>query len=165
MPEINLNASAKEVAELFIKATMAIHAHGMGRSLSVMNESGLTFTQLMTLHLLRQRGPHSVGEIAGHTKLSKAATSHLVERLVQMGMVRREEHEGDRRKKRVAVSNKGNALLDRINTARTSGLFKAFSSLSGGARKALAKALVQVIKEFDETSKTSVAKKVEDHAD
>jgi len=165
MLERDPNASPKEVAALFIRATHAIHSQGMGKSLSVMNDSGLTFTQLIALHLLRQRGPHSVGEIASHTKLSKAATSHLVERLVQMGMVRREEHEGDRRKKRVAVSNKGNALLDRINTARTTGLLKAFSSLSGAARGALARALVQVMQEFDETSKMSVSNKVENHVD
>ena len=71
---------------------------------AVMSQSGLTIAQLVALHVLTQHGVRTVGGIAACVKLSPAATSHLVDRLVQRGLVLRLESPVDRRQKQVSIS-------------------------------------------------------------
>ena len=60
-------------------------------------------------------GGHSVSAIAEHLNLSLAATSHLVDRLVQRNLLTRAEDLHDRRLKRVDLAADGAALVERIN--------------------------------------------------
>ncbi len=119
-------------------------------SLTLMNDSGLTVPQLLTLQLLRLAGAHTVSEIADKTALSRPATSHLVERLVEMGLVVRAEDANDRRQKQVSLSEKGTAVIDRLSQARRSHVAQAIESLTPGTRGRLAEALEEVQRELEE---------------
>ena len=103
-------------------------------ALGVMSQSGLTIAQLVALHVLVQHGPHTVGGIASCVKLSAAAASHLVDRLVQRGLVARSEHAVDRRQKQVSISSAGRALIDRLDRARMAGITGLMAQLSPGLR-------------------------------
>jgi len=81
---------------------------------ALLQELHLSLPQLGTLHFLRAEGTQSVSAIAHHLQLSLAATSHLVERLVQRGLLTRSEDPSDRRQKRVDLTTEGRALVGSI---------------------------------------------------
>lgn len=83
--------------------------HGLLRELQ------LSMPQMGTLHFLAAEGGHTVSAIADHLDLSLAATSHLVERLVQRGLLTRVEDPNDRRQKRVELAPDGAALVQGIH--------------------------------------------------
>src|SRR5437762_807245 len=98
---------AAELSALVSALFSNINRRSAGASLAVMGEAGLTMPQLVTLHLLAHAGGRSVGAIATKLRLSPAATSHLVERLVQAGLVARAEDPDDRRQRRLAITADG----------------------------------------------------------
>jgi len=121
-----------------------IHRRSAGDSLAIMTEAGLTMAQLVTLHTLAHGGARSVGGIGGCLRLSPAATSHLVERLVRSRLVARTEDPDDRRARRVAITASGRRLVERVNAARTRELGAVFGRLTSEARRQLALALARV---------------------
>ncbi|MDZ7801107.1 MAG: MarR family transcriptional regulator [Trueperaceae bacterium] len=78
---------------------------------ALLQELQLSLPQLGTLHVLRAEGAQSVSAIAQHVQLSLAATSHLVDRLVQRGLLTRSEDPSDRRQKRVDLTSEGRAVV------------------------------------------------------
>ena len=82
----------------------------MPQMMAFVKEEGLSMPQMGTLFFLRD-GPGTVSNIAEHLDLSLAATSHLIERLVQRDLVARFENPADRRQKCVELSPGGRAFL------------------------------------------------------
>lgn len=89
---------------------------------ALLQELHLSLPQLGTLHYLRAEGSQSVTAIADHLQLSLAATSHLVERLVQRGLVTRSEDLSDRRQKRVDLTAEGRTLVGHIQAEAVASL-------------------------------------------
>ena len=81
----------------------------------LLRELQLSMPQMGTLHFLAAEGGQSVSAIAEHLNLSLAATSHLVDRLVQRDLLTRAEDAHDRRLKRVELAPDGVALVEGIN--------------------------------------------------
>jgi len=139
------DAESGTLAGRMVEALHELGRLSVGDSLSIMNESGLTLPQLIALHVLRGHGARSVGELAGCTRLSMAATSHLVDRLVRLGLVHRAEDPDDRRQKRVTVSRAGAALAERLENARLTGFAGAFDRLRPATRSRLKDVLDAVL--------------------
>src|SRR5437667_12809629 len=110
---------AAELSALVSALFSNINRRSAGASLAVMGEAGLTMPQLVTLHMLAHAGGRSVGTIAGCLRLSPPATSHLVDRLVRARLVVRTEDPEDRRQKRLAITEAGRGLVERINSERS----------------------------------------------
>ncbi|HEY7483355.1 MAG TPA: MarR family winged helix-turn-helix transcriptional regulator [Streptosporangiaceae bacterium] len=72
-------------------------------------DSGLTARMLAVLQHLAAAGPLTVGELAEHLRLSKAATTELVNRVEERGLVGRMRDERDRRRVFVWVTDEGQA--------------------------------------------------------
>ncbi len=125
-----------------------INRRSAGDSLAVMSEAGLTMAQLVTLHLLAHAGGRSVGEIGNRLRLSPAATSHLIEKLVQANLVERAEDPDDRRQRRLAITPAGRRLVDRINAERTREVSAVLARLSTVLRRQFADVLSRVIEEL-----------------
>jgi DNA-binding MarR family transcriptional regulator len=87
-----------------------------------LRELQLSMPQMGTLHFLSAEGGQSVSAIAEHLNLSLAATSHLVDRLVQRDLLTRAEDPHDRRLKRVDLAPDGIELVARINRQATRAL-------------------------------------------
>lgn len=81
---------------------------------ALLRELLLAMPQMGTLHFLDAEGDRSVSAIAGHLNVSLAATSHLVERLVQPELLPRAEDPFDRRHERGALAPEGAQLVARI---------------------------------------------------
>jgi DNA-binding MarR family transcriptional regulator len=106
--------SAERVGVLWRELTGIIMRRSAGEMMREMSRMGLSMPQMVTLHLLRDCGPLSISALAERLELSLAATSHLVERMVQQDLVLRQEDPIDRRHKRVQIGEGGRMVLERL---------------------------------------------------
>lgn len=131
-----------------------VNRRSAGETLAIMNESGLTLPQLVTLHILEQAGVRTISAIAAALRLSPAATSHLIDRLVTGGFVGRIEDPQDRRQKRVTITSAGRRLVDRVQRERTREMTQAVAGLSPEVCREFGRVLSRVIGELEKLSCT-----------
>jgi DNA-binding MarR family transcriptional regulator len=74
---------------------------------------GLSMPQFSILAQLHFRGVCGLSEVSERFEITPAAASQLVDKLVQSGLVRREEDPHDRRAKCLNLTDKGKELLQR----------------------------------------------------
>lgn len=117
--------------------------------MTLVQERGLSMPQMATLFLLRAQGPHSVSAIAAHLGLSLAATSHLIERLVQHELVTRHEDPSDRRQKRVALDAAGVALVREADRRAAEVLEPSLSALPHDLQTRLSSVIHEVARALD----------------
>ena len=143
-----LRGQPAELSALVSELFRHINRRSAGDSLALMGEAGLSMPQLVTLHLLAHAGGRPVGEIGHRLRLSPAATSHLVDRLVQAGLVARAEDPHDRRSRLLAITPEGRRLVDRINSERTREVSAVLARITPQLRRQFADALARVIDEL-----------------
>jgi len=131
-----------------------VNRRSAGETLAIMNDSGLTLPQLVTLHILEQAGVRTISAIAAALRLSPAATSHLIDRLVTGGLVGRIEDPQDRRQKRVTITPAGRRLVDRVQRERTREMTEAVAGLSPEVCRDFGRVLSRVIGELEKLSCT-----------
>jgi len=131
-----------------------VNRRSAGETLAIMNESGLTLPQLVTLHLLEQAGVRTISAIATSLRLSPAATSHLIDRLVTGGLVGRIEDPEDRRQKRVTITSAGRRLVERVRRERTREMTEAVAGLPAEVSREFGRVLSRVIGELEKLSST-----------
>lgn len=71
------------------------------------NLNDLTFAQSNVLMVIEERKELSIKELADILQVSRPSASAMVDRLVEMGMLVREQSQIDRREVRVRLSSKG----------------------------------------------------------
>ena len=84
----------------------------------IMDENGLSPSQIITLFGLSQRVPFSISDIGAQLGVSMAASSQLVDRLVKLELVERAENPLDRRVKNLNITDKGKKLVEQAVNAR-----------------------------------------------
>jgi DNA-binding MarR family transcriptional regulator len=139
---------AAQLSALLGEVMSHVHRRSAGDTLVIMSQAGLTMAQLVSLHVLGHRGASSVSAIAAALRLSPAATSHLVDRLVQGGYVERSEDPRDRRAKRVAITATGRSLVERVQAERAREFADVLARLSPEVRRSFADVLGRVIAEL-----------------
>ena len=129
-----------------IHEMLALIGHSSaGEAMAIMAQAGLTMPQIVTLHLLQHHGVHNVCGIADKLRLSRAATSHLVDQLSRKGYVVRSEGQVDRRQKVVAISAKGRRLVDRLIASRQREFERAVALLPAPLQSEFSLVLTKVI--------------------
>ncbi len=113
-----------------------------------MCEAGLSMPQMVTLFMLRKRGSSTISALADKLNLSLAATSHLVDRMVQQQLVERKEDVTDRRQKQVALAPGGATLLDRLLEARLHESGQLLAALPADLHDRLEHVLAQVVEQL-----------------
>ena len=78
-----------------------------------MEETGLSFSQINILMRLLHGRRIGVSEIGEQLGVTNAAASQAVDRLVGMDLIERTEDPTDRRAKRLALTRKGYALIEK----------------------------------------------------
>lgn len=89
----------------------------------------LTIAQLKLLKLVASANIESISDAATFCRVSNAAASKSVDRLVRRGLVRRIESSDDRRVTHLSTTEQGTALLERYETAQNhvlDGMFRQF---------------------------------------
>jgi len=98
------------------------------RSLAEASEQ-VTLTQYRSLVVLASRGPHSVAALAEAMAVTSPTASRLCERLVRKGLVRRRTDRNDRRQVRLALTEAGRRLVDRVTENRRQEIGALLSSI------------------------------------
>lgn len=77
-------------------------------------EHGLTITEFAILEVLYHKGPLLLGEVQRRILVSSGGITYLVDRLERKGLVERRECAQDRRARYAALTQQGEALIERI---------------------------------------------------
>jgi DNA-binding MarR family transcriptional regulator len=113
-----------------------------GTAIRVIDESGLTFTQMKVLMTLSGAGDGpTLKPIAEGLGLSLPSASRAVDGLVKRDLVARIEHPDDRRQRLLSLTTDGQKLADKVVAARLEGLGQFAASLSDDERERLGDAL------------------------
>ncbi|HLI51592.1 MAG TPA: MarR family transcriptional regulator [Thermomicrobiaceae bacterium] len=99
----------KAAERAFIKAAQAVKGADLTWA-----DCNLTMAQARTLFVLIDEGPSSIGRVAELQGISLPTASHLVDRLVQAGLLERTEDPDDRRRTLASASEAGAELAYRL---------------------------------------------------
>jgi DNA-binding MarR family transcriptional regulator len=118
--------------------------------IALIAELDLTMAQMRGLFVLdaSERGL-ALTELAPQMGLSVAAAGRAVDGLVRHGFVTRSEDPDDRRIKRLALTDEGQATLRRVMEARLVGLRRFAAGLGDQEREALSAALAAVFEQWE----------------
>jgi len=95
-----------------IRSWMDIFMHRSMRGWGLFAKStGLSMPQFSILMQLHYRGACGMSEISERFEVTPAAASQLVDKLVQHGLIQREEDPNDRRAKMLNLTGKGRDLI------------------------------------------------------
>jgi DNA-binding MarR family transcriptional regulator len=103
--------------------------------------SGLSMPQFGILMNLHNRQTCGVSDISEHMEISAAAASQLVEKLVQSGLLVREEDPIDRRAKRLTLSPRGLELIETGLEARSQWVDELITTLTPAEYETVVSAL------------------------
>ena len=97
--------------------------------------------QLFVLTRLAEADSMGISELAARTATHQSSVSTVVERLRERGLVRAVAVAGDRRRRQVALTPRGRALLGRAPGVAQDRLIAAFGRLAAGDQRRLAELL------------------------
>jgi DNA-binding MarR family transcriptional regulator len=101
----------------------------------------LSIPQFRTLAFVDRNKGSSLYEVADHIGLTPSSASTLVDGLIKRGMMAREEHPDDRRRVRLTVTRRGQAILWVSARGTTTYLAKKLESVGADDREVIAKAM------------------------
>jgi MarR family transcriptional regulator, organic hydroperoxide resistance regulator len=104
----------------------------------------VTLPQLLILDLLSRQGSSKMTDMAREMKVTTAASTGIVQRLVLLGYVQREFDQNDRRIIKINLSSKGNELLKKLNQQRRELITKIFGQISEHDRSEYLRILIKV---------------------
>src|SRR5215203_5424071 len=90
----------------------------------------LTPTEFAICEVLYHKGPLLLGEVQRKILVTSGGITYLVDRLVEKGLVKREECPEDRRARYAVLTPAGNALIRRIFPQHTGAIERAVSGLT-----------------------------------
>jgi DNA-binding MarR family transcriptional regulator len=123
-------------------------AHRGGQTLRIMNEVPVTLQQLVMLHRLCDPSTRTPSDLAAALGMSLPSVSQMIDRLFQLKLVTRAEMAGDRRKKEIALTPEGRALLARLHKARSAEYEAGLARLSPKVRAELKRLLYCALMEL-----------------
>lgn len=109
---------------------MAFMGRSMRDSVVYAKQNGLSMTQVAALLRIHKSGCSNVSCLGEEMGISNPAASQMLERLVQMGLVIRRENPEDRRLKQIALTERGQAVLEGGMRARQQWLVEMSKLLS-----------------------------------
>jgi MarR family transcriptional regulator, 2-MHQ and catechol-resistance regulon repressor len=95
----------------------------------------LTGTEFGILEALYHKGPMLLGEIQRKILVTSGGITYLVDRLVEKGLVRREQCEEDRRARYAVLTPTGQSLIKRIFPAHAARIEQAVSGLTAAEQR------------------------------
>jgi len=84
-----------------------------------LDETGLSFSQIIVLMRLYHGGKSDVSGIGEQLGITNAAASQSIDRLVNLGLIERNEDPEDRRVKQLVLTRKGQAVVRKSVEARS----------------------------------------------
>lgn len=125
--------SAAELASLLRPALLRLTRLVRNQRVDV----SVTLTQLSAMGTLSKSGPMSAGELAACERVQPPSMSKVLSTLEERGLVRRAVHPDDRRQVILAITDKGEALLESERRTRDAWLTRRLAALTGEQRDLL----------------------------
>ncbi len=119
-------------------------------------EKGLSMSQIGALLRIFRGGRSSVSDIGDNLGVTSAAASQMIERLVQQGLILREEDPDDRRVRQIVLTDKGRQILQETIAARQGWLENLAHTLSDSEREQITAALNILIEKANQLEQISV---------
>ena len=107
-----------DFVKTFKRFTAIVMHHSIINDNISSRENRLSLSQLLALNFIYHKGSLGVSDLAEKIGISNAASSQLLERMVQQGIVSRHENPEDRRNKLIKLTEKGKELIKDILTSR-----------------------------------------------
>jgi MarR family 2-MHQ and catechol resistance regulon transcriptional repressor len=104
-------------------------------------ERGFCLTDFMILEALLHKGPLTISAIGEKILLASASMTSAIDRLEQRNLVRRTSSPGDRRVRRVELTDDGNGFITRLYAHHVEDLERIAGELSSEERRVLHGAL------------------------
>ncbi len=104
-------------------------------------ELGLTTGQLRLLFLLKQQPGVTSGELASRLAVTPPTITGIIDRLVRLALVRREEDPADRRLVRNFLTGEGENVCDRLEHNAEQYMHRILTEMSPGEVESLASGL------------------------
>ncbi len=111
----------------------------------MVGELELSLSQLKLLMVLSRDGEQPLKDLAEHLVLSLPAASRAVDGLHRRDMVVRREDDEDRRQKRIAITETGEAVVASLSAARLAGIETFIATLTTQEQENLARALAPIV--------------------
>jgi DNA-binding MarR family transcriptional regulator len=111
----NTTAQLSELLSTFMTEIFRCDTTDM---LRLLKREDLSMPRIAALNVVERQGAASITEICAYLDLSLGNTSILIDKLVCHGFVTRIEDASDRRHKLVRLTEKGQALIQELRTAR-----------------------------------------------
>ncbi|WP_412029291.1 MarR family winged helix-turn-helix transcriptional regulator [Deinococcus yunweiensis] len=145
----------RSASELLGHTMRRLHKHISSQVMSSMQDElqdlDLSFSQMTALHHLRAFAPTTVTLLSEHIHLSVPAASHLLERLVQRGLVTRDENPDNRREKLIALTDAGRGVLEQMDSAFVNAYVTTFARLRPETVLAAQQHLQSLLNELETT--------------
>lgn len=124
-----------------------------------MDDVSLSASQANALMRLYHDSNCCVSDISGQLGVTNAATSQLVDHLVQLNLVTRTEDPADRRNKQLQLTLKGKALIERGIAARSQWMGELASQLTPAQQNLIAEGLEMLISTARKMEKSAALSK------
>jgi DNA-binding MarR family transcriptional regulator len=123
-------------------------SHLQGHTLAVLTDESVTLQQVLLLRRLQHMRESTLSDLATRMRMSPPAVSQMIDRLFTLGLLTRVEADEDRRRKKVSVTKKGAALLERVRRARAAEYAAGVSGLTAKVRSDLQAVLRRALQEL-----------------
>jgi DNA-binding MarR family transcriptional regulator len=111
-----------------------------------MDDYGLSMSQINVLMRLYHHDVAGVSDIGTYLGVTNAASSQLIDRLVQMRLLERTEDPVDRRAKQIRITEEGRSLVERSIRARLDWMKELTGSLTPDQQLQIAESLTLLAK-------------------
>ncbi|HUA73482.1 MAG TPA: MarR family transcriptional regulator [Solirubrobacteraceae bacterium] len=137
--EARVRPEVDPVLESVLSASRALIAIA-ARSLADAGEE-VTLTQYRSLVVLASRGPQSLTALAELLSVKPSTASRMCDRLVRKRLILRRADKGDRRQVRLALSARGDQLVESVTRRRRAEIAELLSAIPRREQAAVAGAL------------------------
>lgn len=101
------------------------------------------------LKVLEEHGVLHIAEIGENMAISKAQMTHSVDRLLLLGMIKRQPDNKDRRKTNICLTGKGRSTIEKMDTLLRERIKQKLSSIGDDELEGIVRALKYLIVMFE----------------
>lgn len=133
-----LHQVLKQFVEIYTRQSMQ-------NFIGFIKKRGLSMSQMATMQMLHRHGECGVSNIADYLDITPAASSQLLNKLVDEGWIERQEDKLDRRVKKIALTPKGERIVQESIQARQYWFDPLIATLSSEEKELTQDALTMLI--------------------
>ncbi len=139
-----MSLSLPEFADRLNKIMPVIGREFFRRNANELSQGKITLPQLLILDFLNENGPSRMTDLAHFIKVSTAAMTGIIERLVRHGYAFRVYEPRDRRIIRIRLNPKGSDLIKKINRQKRETVIHIFGRISESERQDYLRILMRI---------------------